>query len=158
MRSPRRAPIFTLCSSWKDRQRRHLSNDAAQGRSLILVWRLLGILDFLDGATAHDITHLTRGSFHRRPGDVPAENGWNRIEFLQGVIPAATQTDSLGLFGMLPSGRAQLTGIPPCTHGPWHKCRQDSPEACSLPVVPLGAFRIPTIRHVSKGVALHEGP
>ena len=61
---------------------------------------------------------LTRGSFHRRPSDVPAENGWNRIEFLQGVIPAATQTDSLGLFRMLPSGRAQLTGIPPCTHGP----------------------------------------
>ena len=71
---------------------------------------------------------LTRGSFYRRPGDVPAENGWNRIEFLQGVIPAATQTDSLGLFRMLPSGRAQLTGIPPCTHGPWHKCRQDAHE------------------------------
>jgi len=98
---------------------------------------------------------LIRTSFYGSAGDVPTELRGDRIQLVERVSPRPT---SLSLIGMLPSGRAELAGVSRCAHGPRRKGRQHAPEACSLPVVPLGAFRIPTIRHVSKGIPLHEGP
>jgi hypothetical protein len=84
------------------------------------------------GAWCESTMNLCRG-----PGNVSAELSRDAVQLVQAVIPAATQTDSLGLLGMLSSGCAEVAGIPSCTHRPWHKAWQHAKESGSLPVAPL---------------------
>jgi hypothetical protein len=158
VRSPSKAPISTLSPPWKYCHGRNFSDDVAERRSLILTCRFIGILDFLDATAANDGAHLTRGSFCGSPGDVVAQLSGHRIKLVQRVIPSIAATDSLGLFRVPSSGRAQMTWVSSSARGPWREGRENAPETSGFAIHPATSLAVSTIANVAKRVALDNFP